>query len=466
MVTSCLVFNLVGLIPSLPKLWSSHISSPLMAPSFAEVRNTHSFRELSTSIYNLTGIKELSLFSTSAFLLVKVSSVTGPAFFRDSPRQYFSFLVVDEYGDDIRVVGFGDEIVSKLKLLVRRDKFFLLGRFKTKLSHRSQTGFELEVGINSLEEIPTALTFLTLGEIAQVDNNSLVNFIAVMLEVRNVRDVFCQRLGRTQRVMEFLVADDSYDGAIMTVKVWNEVISSIASFPSNSVIQVQGAKTLSYYGKFTLSFDFSTSVTLDTSYYGRHLLSWFPDAQPRYFLDLSEHSSVEAGKSATIESLTNSVSTSVNYVWVLGFISNITPRIGSEFLWYKSCKSCRKKVLHGPCSRCNEAESSLRYLVKLQITDTTDTITATCFEEMNTILGVSAFELSQMDVTKELFNVQFKPFKFKLRITSDSEIPIVVKVQAVDFAAEARSLLQGILGSSALVPSTLNTFSCDVNVSE
>ncbi|XP_042511341.1 replication factor A 51 kDa subunit-like [Macadamia integrifolia] len=73
----------------------------------------------------------------------------------------------------------------------------------------------------------------------------------------------------------------------------------------------------------------------------------------------------------------------------------------NEIPWYNACKACNKKVqLKGDSARCDKCNTddtkyTQKYMGRFKVTDSTDTIIVTIFENLETITGCSASEYAR-----------------------------------------------------------------------
>ncbi|XP_042505476.1 replication protein A 70 kDa DNA-binding subunit B-like [Macadamia integrifolia] len=85
------------------------------------------------------------------------------------------------------------------------------------------------------------------------------------------------------------------------------------------------------------------------------------------------------------------------YYYFEGNIVNLE----NEKLWYNACKTCKKKVQlkgdHATCDKCqnDDTEYTQKYFGKFKIKDSTEIITVTIFEELETLIGCSAIEYAR-----------------------------------------------------------------------
>ncbi|CAN7024427.1 unnamed protein product [Brassica oleracea var. botrytis] len=403
----------------------------------------------------------------------------------------FNVELTDEEGTQIQATMFNDA-ARKFYDRFQLGKVYYISRGSLKLANKQfktvQNDYEMTLNENSeVEEasneetfVPeTKFNFVPIEELGMyVNQKELIDLIGVVQSVSPTMSIRRRTDNEMIPKRDITLADESKKTVV--VSLWNDLATGVGQelldmADKSPVIAIKSLKVGDFQGVSLSTIRRSNVVINPESPEAKKLKSWF-DSE---------------GKEASMSSIGSGISPlAKNGSWSMYtdrvLLSHITsnPSLGEEkpvffstrgyisfikpdqTMWYQACKTCNKKVTEAMdsgywCEGCQkkDEECSLRYIMVVKVSDSTGEAWFSSFnDEAEKIIGCSADELNKLrseggevnEFQTKLKEATWSSHVFRISVTQneyngEKRQRVTVKgVAPVDFAAEARLLLQDI----------------------
>ncbi|CAN6862637.1 hypothetical protein Bca4012_041297 [Brassica carinata] len=403
----------------------------------------------------------------------------------------FNVELTDEEGTQIQATMFNDA-ARKFYDRFQLGKVYYISRGSLKLANKQfktvQNDYEMTLNENSeVEEasneetfVPeTKFNFVPIEELGMyLNQKELIDLIGVVQSVSPTMSIRRRTDNEMIPKRDITLADESKKTVV--VSLWNDLATGVGQelldmADKSPVIAIKSLKVGDFQGVSLSTIRRSNVVINPESPEAKKLKSWF-DSE---------------GKEASMSSIGSGISPlAKNGSWSMYtdrvLLSHITsnPSLGEEkpvffstrgyisfikpdqTLWYQACKTCNKKVTEAMdsgywCEGCQkkDEECSLRYIMVVKVSDSTGEAWFSSFnDEAEKIIGCSADELNKLrseggevnEFQTKLKEATWSSHVFRISVTQneyngEKRQRVTVKgVAPVDFAAEARLLLQDI----------------------
>lgn len=406
----------------------------------------------------------------------------------------FSFDLLDSDGGEIRVTCF-NALVDRFYDVIEVGKVYLIskGNLKPAQKNFNHLKNEYEIFLESASTVELCpdedgsipqqqFSFRPISEIENAENNTILDVIGIVIAVNPSVSIMRKNGMETQRRVVNL-KDSS--GKSVELTLWGEVCNKEGQFlqemldsGSHPVLAVKAGKVNDFSGK-TLGTISSTQLFINPDFQeARALREWF-DRGGRNAASISiSKENMPGGTKNEIRKTVSQIkdeglgrSNKADWVTVRGTVVFIK----TDTFCYTACplmigdKQCNKKVTPSGnsrwvCDRCNQEfdECDYRYLLQVQIQDTTGLTWVTAFQESGEeIMGCSAKELYLLKyespddvkfgeiIRSRLFHHYLFRLKIKEEMYGDEQrVKItVVKADKVNYSSESRFLLDSIARS-------------------
>ncbi|CAB4288179.1 unnamed protein product [Prunus armeniaca] len=418
---------------------------------------------------------------------------------KGDPRRYnnargdgkvFSFDLLDSEGGEIRVTCF-NAVLDRFYDTIEVGRVYLISKGSLKPAQKNfnhlKNDWEITLDASSTVELcpdedgsipEQKFSFRHISEIENVDSNSIVDIIGIVISVNPSVPIMRKNGMETQRRIVNL---RDWSGKSVELTLWGDVCNRegqrledmLASglFP---VLAVKAGKINDFSGK-SVGTIHSTQLFINPDIPDSHSLrEWFDRGG-------KDTASVSISKDIVPGGSKNEIRKTVSQIKDEGLGRSDKPDwvtvkatisfIKTDSFCYTACplmigdRQCNKKVSRSgnrgwQCDRCDQEfeECDYRYLLQAQIQDNTGLTWATAFQESGEeILGCSAkdlYLLKEQDdarfgdiVRSSIFN----QFLFKLKIKEETygdeqKVKItVVKADKVNYSSESKYMLDMIL---------------------
>ncbi|EEF48016.1 replication factor A 1, rfa1, putative [Ricinus communis] len=400
----------------------------------------------------------------------------------------FSFDLLDSDGGEIRVTCF-NAVVERFYDVIEVGRVYLISKGSLKPAQRNFNHLknEWEIFLEATSTVDLCpdgdnsipkqqFTFKTISEIENVENNSILDVIGIVISVNPSVPILRKNGMETQR--RILNLKDG-SGRNIELTLWGDFcnkegqqLQEIVDSGDFPVLAVKAGKVSDFSGK-SLGTISSTQLFINPDIPEAHgLKDWF-DRGGQHTASVSISRDILPGGSK------NEIRKTVSQIkheglgrsdrpdWVT--VSARITFVKTDTFCYTACplmigdRQCNKKVTSSgnsrwQCDRCNQEfdECDYRYLLQVQIQDHTGLTWVTAFQESGEeILGLPAKELYQLkyemqDDTKFSDVIRsrlFQQFLFRLKIKEEmygdeQRVKItVVKAEKVNYSSEGRYLL-------------------------
>ncbi|XP_006280119.2 replication protein A 70 kDa DNA-binding subunit D [Capsella rubella] len=403
----------------------------------------------------------------------------------------FNVELTDEEGTQIQATMFNDA-ARKFYDRFQLGKVYYISRGSLKLANKQfktvQNDYEMTLNDNSeVEEasseemfIPeTKFNFIPIEDLGlYVNQKELIDLIGVVQSVSPTMSIRRRTDNEMIPKRDITLADESKKTVV--VSLWNDLATGIGQelldmADKSPVIAIKSLKVGDFQGVSLSTISRSNVVINPVSPEAKKLKSWFDSEGKEISM-----SSIGSGMSPATKNGSRSMYT--DRVLLSHITSN--PSLGEEkpvffstrayvsfikpdqTMWYQACKTCNKKVTEALdsgywCEGCQKKyeECSLRYIMAVKVTDSSGETWISSFnDEAEKILGCSADELNKLrseegevnEYQTRLKEATWSSHVFRVSVTQneyngEKRQRVTVKgVAPVDFAAEARLLLQDI----------------------
>ncbi|XP_048595412.1 replication protein A 70 kDa DNA-binding subunit D-like isoform X2 [Brassica napus] len=402
----------------------------------------------------------------------------------------FNVELTDE-GTQIQATMFNDA-ARKFYDRFHLGKVYYISRGSLKLANKQfktvQNDYEMTLNENSeVEEasneetfVPeTKFNFVPIEELGMyVNQKELIDLIGVVQSVSPTMSIRRRTDNEMIPKRDITLADESKKTVV--VSLWNDLATGVGQelldmADKSPVIAIKSLKVGDFQGVSLSTIRRSNVVINPESPEAKKLKSWF-DSEGKE----ASMSSIGSGMSplakngswsmytdrVLLSHITSNPSLGEEkpvFFSTRGYISFIKP---DQTMWYQACKTCNKKVTEAMdsgywCEGCQkkDEECSLRYIMVVKVSDSTGEAWFSSFnDEAEKIIGCSADELNKLrseggevnEFQTKLKEATWSSHVFRISVTQneyngEKRQRVTVKgVAPVDFAAEARLLLQDI----------------------
>ncbi|XP_042498805.1 replication protein A 70 kDa DNA-binding subunit A [Macadamia integrifolia] len=399
----------------------------------------------------------------------------------------FSFDLLDSDGGEIRVTCF-NAVVDRFYSSVEVGKVYLISKGSLKPAQKNfnhlkneweiflEATSTVELCLDEDDSIPKQqFSFKSINEIENLDNNSIIDVIGIVVSINPVVPILRKNGLETQRRMMNL---KDASGCCVELTLWGEFcnkegreLQKLLDSGLFPVLAVKAVKVNDFSGKSVGTIS-ATQLFINPDFpEARRLQEWFD----------------RGGKNAASQSISrdimdasrNRIRKTVNQIKGEGLGRSdkpdwITVKATITFLktdtfCYTACplmigdRQCNKKVIRSGntrwlCERCNQEfeECEYRYLLQAQVQDHTGLTWVTAFQESGEeIMGCSAKELYLLKYEEQdderfgeiICNSLFKQYLFRLKIKEEmygeeQQVKItVVKAEKLNYSSESTYLL-------------------------
>ncbi|KAM3318841.1 replication protein A 70 kDa DNA-binding subunit B [Capsicum chacoense] len=400
----------------------------------------------------------------------------------------FNVELTDEDGTQIQATMF-NEAAKKFFDKFELGKVYYISKGTLKVANKQfktvQNDYEMTLNENSQVEeaineaafIPeTKFSFTPIDELGPyVNGRELVDVIGVVQSVSPTMSIRRKSNNETVPKRDITIADETKKTVV--VSLWNDLATDVGQelldmADKSPVVAIKSLKVGDFQGVSLSALSKSNIVVNPDLPEAKKLRSWYDSEGKETSL-----ASVGSGMSPSIKSgarsmytdrvsllhITSSPSLGEDkpvFFSMKAYISFIKPE---QAMWYRACKTCNKKVTDAVgsgywCEGCqkNDAESSLRYIMALKVSDASGEAWLSAFnEQAEKILGCSADELDKLKSEEGETAYQMKlkeatwvPHLFRVSVApqeynNEKRQRITVRAIApVDYAAESKYLLE------------------------
>ncbi|KAL3640500.1 Replication protein A 70 kDa DNA-binding subunit B [Castilleja foliolosa] len=402
----------------------------------------------------------------------------------------FNVELTDEDGTQIQATMF-NEAARKFFDKFHMGKVYYISKGTLKVANKQyktvQNDYEMTLNENSqVEEISnepafipeTKFSFVPIDELGPyVNGRELIDVIGVVQSVSPTMSIRRKSNNEMVPKRDITIADDTKKTVV--VSLWGDNATNVGQelldiSDKSPVVAIKSLKVGDFQGISLSAVSKSVVVVNPETPEAKKLRSWY-DCEGKDTSLASIGSGLSpSGKGGARSMYTDRVSLAhitgnpslgeekPVFFCIKAHICYIKP---DQAMWYRACKTCNKKVTEAVesgywCEGCqkNDAESSLRYIMVVKVSDASGEAYLSVFnEQAEKIIGCTADELNELksqdgdgsyqmklkDATwvPHLFRVSVTPHEYnnekKQRITMRAVAP-------VDYATESKYLLEEI----------------------
>ncbi|CAN6470194.1 unnamed protein product [Victoria cruziana] len=404
----------------------------------------------------------------------------------------FNVELTDEDGTQIRATMF-NEAAKKFYQKFELGKVYYISRGTLKLANKQfktvPNDYEMTLNENSeVEEaagegtcIPEAkFNFIKIDQLSQyINGRELIDVIGVVQHVSSTLSIRRKSDNEDIPKRDITIADESKRTVV--VSLWNDLATKVGQelldmVDTSPVVAIKSLKVGDFQGVSLSTVSRSTVIINPDTSEAKKLRTWY-DSEGKQSSMASIGSGMISSKSGSRSMYSDRVflshivgDTSLGQdkpAWfsIKAYISFIK---ADQTMWYRACKACNKKVTEAIgsgywCEGCqkNDAESSLRYIMVVKVTDSSgEAYVSTFNEQAEKIIGCSADELETIKseddkaYQSKLKEATWMPHLFRVSVVqseymNEKRQRITVRSEApVDWAAETKHLLEELPKSS------------------
>lgn len=361
-----------------------------------------------------TPIKFLSPFTHKWCARVRVASKSEIRTYRNGAGKLFNVTFIDETGE-IRGTAFGESVDAFEPLLIPQhvytisnariqaaDKRFSKHQYDLILEKNTQIS-----ECNDSDEVPEVFgDFVSLGDLADKPADSIIDVLGVVHSSGELTE-FTSKKGNQMVKRDVTLVDAS--GTSVRLTLWGKVAQTFKEEEKGKVIAAKEARVSDFNGK-SLSLGFNGQVIYQPNLPEAYTLQgWYQNnANNGQFKNVTSGSSdLNLGSSDKKIELRDVEEKGIGMNEPEFFVSkiHIISIPADRDPYYPACtqEGCQKKVTLETDNtwRCEKCQISIpspnyRYVMSLVVTDHTDTLWASAFEEVGRqILGMTANELHE-----------------------------------------------------------------------
>lgn len=398
----------------------------------------------------------------------------------------FSFDLLDSDGGEIRVTCF-NAAVDQFYHIIEPGRVYMISRGTLKPAQKKFNHLrnDHEIMLDSTSDVQPfyeddrsipqqQFHFRPISEIESLDNNSVVDLIAVVSSI-NPSSTIMRKNGTETQKRTLQLKDSS--GRSVELTLWGnfcnaegQTLQTMCDSGLFPVLAVKSGRVNDFNGKSVGTIS-TTQLFIDPDFPEvQELKTWFNiQGKTAPAISLSREAGVSRTdvRKAICQIKDENLGTSEKPDWIT--VSATLSFIKADNFCYTACplmigdRQCNKKVTNNGdgkwrCERCDQSvdECDYRYILQMQIQDHTGLTWVTAFQEAGEeIMGTSAKELYYMkheEQDDEKFSevmraVMFTKFLFKLKVkeeTFSDEQRVkstVVRAEKVNFPTESKYLL-------------------------
>ncbi|KAK7208245.1 replication factor-a protein 1 [Myxozyma melibiosi] len=354
-------------------------------------------------------IDELSPYQNKWMIKARVTAKSAIREYHNArgAGKLFNVNFLDEKGE-IRATGFNKAVDNFYDLLVVGQVYYVSGCRVTmakkqfsnlaneyELMFEDSSVIELCADAGSAAIPQVRFNFVeSLGKVAAVDKDSIVDVVAVVKEIRDAQQIVAKSTGRPFDKRDVVVVDESNYSIVLTA--WG---ASAVDFPAKvgDVIAAKGAKVGDFNGR-SLSLLQSSTLTVNPDIpESFKLRGWYQSSgQSAEFMTMQTTAGAMTGRPENLKTMQQvkdeqiGMNDTPDYFSVKGTITNIT----TDTFAYPACpkEGCNKKVIDEGgswrCEKCNASypEPSYRYVLRFNISDHTGQLWLSCFDDVGRIV--------------------------------------------------------------------------------
>ncbi|XP_068654082.1 replication protein A 70 kDa DNA-binding subunit B [Aristolochia californica] len=403
----------------------------------------------------------------------------------------FNVELTDEDGTQIQATMFNNA-ATKFYPKFELGKMYYISKGSLRVANKQfktvQNDYEMNLNENSeVEEVvgegvfvpETKFNFIQIEDLGSyVNGREFVDIIGVLQNVSPTTSIRRKINNETIPKRDITVADDS--GKTVVVSLWNDLATTVGQglldmVESAPIVAIKSLKVGDFQGVSLSTLSRSTVQINPEIPEAKKLRSWYESEGKGTLMEAVGSGINSVTKSGarsfysdrvSISHITSSPSLGEEkpaFFSLKAYVSFIKP---DQKMWYRACKLCNKKVTEALgsgywCEGCqkNDAESSLRYILVVKISDPTGEAWVSVFnEQAEKIIGCTADELERMKSETEdgkLFQQKLKeakwvPHLFRVSVAqheynNEKRQRITLRaIGPVDWSAESRYLLEEI----------------------
>ncbi|KAJ6243662.1 replication protein a 70 kda DNA-binding subunit a [Anaeramoeba flamelloides] len=373
----------------------------------------------------ITLLRNLNTYNKNWKIKVRVTNKTEPKIYNTNGKQgqvmYVNFI--DSNGDEMRATMFND-IVTKFNKVLQVSKCYYIsgGRLKPADRRFSSIQSDYEINFNNFTTITLctntsdlpkeAYHYKKLSEIKKTQNGMKIDVLGIIAEVGDLIEVK-SRTGKQLKKRECVLADQYLR---ISCNFWGEAAEK-NTFTDNPVVILKGANVGEYLNKKNLSASSSARIILEPEINEAQEIRdwWYRGGGKKTQEQLGKTiGKTFGGNTSWIESdrdplcninnLNLGIGEKADYITAKVTITHILHDDNNP-VCYPSCtfENCTKKVTlqgsHWVGEKCNHKiqKPSYRYNSKIRLTDSTNSIYATAFNETcERILGFKAEDVETL----------------------------------------------------------------------
>lgn len=426
-----------------------------------------------------TAIRDVSPYNSKWTIQARVADKSDIIkYSKKTTGQLFNVTFIDDSGV-IRATGFNEQCDKFFSVLEVGKVYYVAGaRVNTANKQFSKVDNDYELSLDrntqiqvcheAADEIPVSnYKFIPLDQISDAAPNSIADVLGVLSHVEDVSQITTKK-GDPFSKRDITLVDDT--GYSIRCTVWGRQAEQF-NVPLGNVIAVKGAKVNDYGGRSLSLFSSSTLVDEPQIPESFAMKGWYVSrGSAQSFQSLVGPASAPTigakEKRLTIQTvkLENLGMSEKPDVFVLK--ATVSAMRTNSSLYYPACPDCMKKVVvfdTPRCEKCNKdvPEPVMRYTLSVCVSDETDQIWVSCFEETGAqIIGISGNELAKYqneDVSVfDHYTTKFPRIEYLFKIRAKQDIYqdnirvrySVMTIAPLNYAEEGLRLLEELEGSA------------------
>ncbi|XP_043717566.1 replication protein A 70 kDa DNA-binding subunit B-like [Telopea speciosissima] len=283
-------------------------------------------------------------------------------------------------------------------LFIGKSYFISNGLVKRVNPNFKSVNTEYELTLNNtsvVEEVEDCMNvtnmiynFVKLSELKNHSNKdkNLFDVVGIVINVKNLGSIITTKNNDKRNKREIEIINMESDPIMLTV--WGEYAtnkeSKLMDIQSEKLVVAFSSIAVSKYQGFSFCSTGSTIIEIN------------PDISESKELQKWSTIEIEIKKIKQTKSRDTKYTEAEHDKWF--YIKGMTTKIENEEPWYNACANCNKKIQSRgnsvTCDKCGKEDVQCRpkYMVRFRVTDSSDTITITIFDDIETVIGCSASE--------------------------------------------------------------------------
>ncbi|XP_043717555.1 replication protein A 70 kDa DNA-binding subunit B-like [Telopea speciosissima] len=230
--------------------------------------------------------------------------------------------------------------------------------------------------------------FVKLSELKNHSNKdeNLFDVVGIIINAKNLASITTTKYNDRKNKREIEIISTESEPIMLTL--WGEYATNEGS----QLMDIQSEKSVVAFSSISVSKyqGFSLCTT------GSTIIQINPDISESK--ELHKWSTIEIGtmKIKQTKSRDTKYTEAEHDKWF--YIKGMITKIMNEETWYNACANCNKKIQSRgnsvTCDKCEKKDVQCRpkYLIRFRVTDSSDTITITIFDDIETVIGCSPSE--------------------------------------------------------------------------